>query len=230
MSLVVRDLRRSRKTYSYLRKEPVLATVSPGVGPTTVFAEELIDVSRYQRDYDIFENSIPFTLANATYIEYGTVFMSSATEKIHSFTNSFPGIPIVTIAANDYYGNGESNLATYILDVSSSSLTVGTSADFTGSIAYSAIWFNGTTHRVGYVGSTYYVIEMGTLVFTGQEEKTYVFTVPFSSTPSVKITPLETGSGEAGIVLEVVNSTPTGFTISTNCPLHGSVLFQAVLS
>ena len=103
------DKNRYRKIYRYIRKKPVIVNLTSN-------SEEL-DVT----------------------IEAGEITFTDADTGSHIFTKSFASAPFVTAVAYDSSGNEEANVNVFISSVTTVSVTIKTSANFTGKIHFHAI-------------------------------------------------------------------------------------------
>ena len=97
------------------------------------------DYSRYRKIYPFIRRK-PFyvTEADVTY-ESGTETVTSSDQVTITFTTIFQSAPYVTATAYDSDSNNEANVNAYIISVSTTEVTIGFSAAFTGEVHYHAI-------------------------------------------------------------------------------------------
>jgi len=99
------------------------------------------------RDYNRFRKIYPFTRFKPFLVEDTSnvitestkITFSNASSGSHSFTKAFTSAPYVTATAYDSEGNESANVNVFITAVSISSVTVETSAPFTGEVHIQAI-------------------------------------------------------------------------------------------
>jgi hypothetical protein len=72
-------------------------------------------------------------------IEIAEITVTSAATAGYTFRENFPGIPVVTVTAKDTSGS-PTIVATTITEVTATSITIGISATFTGTIELQAIY------------------------------------------------------------------------------------------
>ena len=72
-------------------------------------------------------------------IESGEITLTATDEGSYTFTKVFASAPFVTATAYDSATNDEANVNVYIKSVSTTTVTFGTSAAFTGKIHLQAI-------------------------------------------------------------------------------------------
>ena len=65
--------------------------------------------------------------------------VSNADQVTITFSTTFTSAPYVTATAYDSASNNQANVNTYIISVSTSGVTIGFSAAFTGEVHYHAI-------------------------------------------------------------------------------------------
>ena len=103
------DLNRYRKIYSFLRFKPSLQPQQASSGDSDVI------------------------------VEAGEITFTNADSGSHSFTKSFSSAPYVTATAFDSSVNEDANVNVFITAVSTSAVTIKTSATFTGKVQFHAI-------------------------------------------------------------------------------------------
>ena len=97
------------------------------------------------RDKNRFRKVYPFIRRKPHYIPEGDVIYESGAKDVSSdevtitFTTTFTTIPYVTATAFDSSSNNQANVNAYIKTVSTSAVTIGFSAAFTGKVHYNAI-------------------------------------------------------------------------------------------
>ena len=99
------------------------------------------------RDYNRFRKIYPFIrfkpfiieeTSNVT-IESTKITFSNTSSGSHTFTKTFTSAPYVTATAYDSEGNESANVNVFITAVSTTAVTVQTSAAFTGEVHIHAI-------------------------------------------------------------------------------------------
>ena len=100
----------------------------------------LLDMNRYRKIYN-FIRLKPSLQTGATDViaESGEINFTNSDSQTHSFTKSFSSAPFVTATAFDSAGNEEANINVFITAVSTSAVTIKTSATFTGKVHFHAI-------------------------------------------------------------------------------------------
>lgn len=73
------------------------------------------------------------------FVESSYITYSSAESGTHNFTTAFPEAPVVTVTSVDSESNDLANINTYVMSVSTTSVTIETSANFTGRVHFHAI-------------------------------------------------------------------------------------------
>ena len=97
------------------------------------------DHNRYRKVYPFIRRK-PFyvTEADVTF-ESSTATVTASDEVTITFTTNFSSAPYVTATAYDSLTNGTANVNAYIISVSTTQVTIGFSASFTGEVHYHAI-------------------------------------------------------------------------------------------
>lgn len=100
-----------------------------------------LDLNRYRKIYPFlrFKPSIQQIQESDVIVEAGEITFTSADSGSHSFTKSFSSAPYVTATAYDSAGNADANVNVFITAVSTSAVTIKTSAAFTGKVQFHAI-------------------------------------------------------------------------------------------
>ena len=98
------------------------------------------------RDKNRFRKVYPFIRRKPHYIPEGEVIYESGSKVVTTsdevtitFTTTFTTAPYVTATAFDSNTNNQANVNAYIKSVSTSAVTIGFSASFTGQVHYNAI-------------------------------------------------------------------------------------------
>lgn len=101
----------------------------------------LLDLNRYRKIYSFIrlKPSIQPPQESDVIVESGEIAFSNSDSQTHSFTKSFSSAPFVTATAFDSAGNEDANINVFITAVSTSAVTIKTSATFTGKVHYQAI-------------------------------------------------------------------------------------------
>jgi hypothetical protein len=99
----------------------------------------LKDKNRFRKIYPFIRRK-PFNVPEGDVIfESKNATVTSADEVVITFTTTFTSAPFVTATAYDSAGNDQANVNTYIKAVSTTAVTIGFSAAFTGQVHYQAI-------------------------------------------------------------------------------------------
>lgn len=135
MSILTTTNRASnRKLYPNGRSAPVIQTLSNG---------ETVDINRFQIHRDMFvittrvagkpELSYPLGVYEDDYVSF-----SNQTSKTIFFSQSFPDVPIVVVTLED--NSGFENVVAYLSALSSTQVTIGLSANYSGNVRYRAVY------------------------------------------------------------------------------------------
>lgn len=99
------------------------------------------DKNRFRKIYP-FKRILPknFTLASdlTAFTEAGAITFTATNTGTHTFSTSFPAVPIVVVTSVDSADNQQANVQTFITAVSTTSVTIETSAPFTGQVNFLA--------------------------------------------------------------------------------------------
>ena len=99
----------------------------------------LRDKNRFRKIYSFIRRK-PHNVPEGDVIyDSGSKVVLGADEVTVTFTTTFTSAPAVTATAYDSSSNEQANVNTYIKTVSTTSVTIGFSASFTGSVHYNAI-------------------------------------------------------------------------------------------
>lgn len=100
----------------------------------------LLDLNRYRKIYSFirFKPSLQ-TGVTEVIAEAGEIIFSNSDNQTYTFTKTFSSAPIVTATAFDSAGNEDANINVFITAVSTTSVTIKTSATFTGKVHFQAI-------------------------------------------------------------------------------------------
>ena len=98
------------------------------------------DKNRFRKTYNFIRRKPQIEgVPDDVLIESGEVIVSATDEATYTFTKSFSSAPYVTATAYDSETNDEANVNIYIKSVSTTTVTFGTSASFTGKVLFQAI-------------------------------------------------------------------------------------------
>ena len=89
----------------------------------------------YIRKAPVYEYCSPSDIE----IEVGEISYSNSDTGTYTFTSTFLNAPMITAISYDSESNGTANINVYIDSVSTSSVTIKTSAAFTGKVHFHAI-------------------------------------------------------------------------------------------
>ena len=99
-----------------------------------------------RRDYNRYRKVYPFIRKKPFFITEADVTFESSTKAVTAadqvtitFTTTFSSAPYVTATAYDSESNNQANVNAYIISVSTTEVTIGFSASFTGQVHYHAI-------------------------------------------------------------------------------------------
>ena len=82
----------------------------------------------------LLETEVEFELDKETVIETARIYFDNVSEVVHTFVETFVGVPAVTAAAE------EEDLNVYITSITTENITVNTSDVFTGYVDIHAIY------------------------------------------------------------------------------------------
>lgn len=171
-----------RRVYSSERQPPVnVEFVINDV--TQSFNQNSLVISR--NHYIVIGNNGPATetVTVTGYYDEDFVNFDNTSEETKTFNITFPRSPIVVLIIEPT-GYDDDNINVFLLDVNEGSLTVGTSAPFSGSIRYLAVHsdtsYPATLFRSILEPSSYYTISAGTSDVVGSS-----FTGSFTSLGSI---------------------------------------------
>lgn len=98
------------------------------------------DKNRFRKTYNFIRRKPQIEgVPDDVLIESGEVTVSATDEATYTFTKSFSSAPYVTATAYDSETNDEANVNIYIKSVSTTTVSFGASASFTGKIQFQAI-------------------------------------------------------------------------------------------
>ena len=98
------------------------------------------DKNRYRKVYNFIRRKpVLEGVSDDVLIESGDVTFTATDEATYTFTKVFSSAPYVTATAYDSETNDEANVNVYIKSVSTTAVTFGTSAAFTGKVHFQAI-------------------------------------------------------------------------------------------
>ena len=98
------------------------------------------DYNRFRKIYRYIRRK-PFIREDASdvIVESTKITFTNASSGSHTFTKAFTSAPYITATAYDSAGNESANVNVFITSVSTSSVTIETSAPFTGEVHIHAI-------------------------------------------------------------------------------------------
>ena len=100
----------------------------------------LLDLNRYRKIYPFIRMKPSIQTGTDTVIaESAEVTFANANSVAYTFTKTFTSTPFVTAIASDSEGNESANVNVFISSVSLTSVTIETSAPFTGVVHIHAI-------------------------------------------------------------------------------------------
>tara|TARA_Y100000593_G_C4276936_1_gene320603 strand:+ start:382 stop:696 length:315 start_codon:yes stop_codon:yes gene_type:complete len=67
-------------------------------------------------------------------IEGGVITYATETSQVYTFNNVYTAIPAVVASPYDSAGNGQSNINLWVSAISTTSVTISTSSNYTGSV------------------------------------------------------------------------------------------------
>ena len=97
------------------------------------------DNNRFRKIYPFIRRKPFYTTGDNVTFESGKATVTAVDEVTITFTTSFLSAPYVTATAYDSLTNGTANVNAYIVSVSTTQVTIGFSASFTGEVHYHAI-------------------------------------------------------------------------------------------
>ena len=98
------------------------------------------DKNRYRKVYNFIRRKpVLEGVPDDVLIESGDVTFTATDESTYTFIKVFSSVPYVTANAYDSETNDEANVNVYIKSVSTTAVTFGTSAAFTGKVHFQAI-------------------------------------------------------------------------------------------
>ena len=100
----------------------------------------LLDLNRYRKIYNFIRLKPSFqTGVTEVIAEAGELTFTNSDSQTYTFTKFFSSVPFVTATAFDSAGNEDANINVFITAVSTTSVTIKTSATFTGKVHFQAI-------------------------------------------------------------------------------------------
>ena len=97
------------------------------------------DLNRYRKIYSFIRRKPNITTGGDVTYESESVQVNNQDSVTINFTTTFTSAPNVTVTAHDAQSNGTANVNAYIESVSTTQVTIGFSAAFTGKVHYHAI-------------------------------------------------------------------------------------------
>lgn len=101
------------------------------------------DLNRYRKVYPnqrVRPHNFALAAEQSAYVESGFIAYTAASSGVYSFSFTFPSAPVVVVTSVDSAGNGQANVNTFITSVSTTSVTIDTSATFTGRVHFHAMY------------------------------------------------------------------------------------------
>ena len=109
-------------------------------------AQKLLDLNKYRRMYRFIRRKPSIQAATVEFvgdadvlIETGEITFTATDQGSHTFTKTFTSAPFVTATAYDSESNDEANVNVYVVSVTTSAVTIGVSASFTGKVHFQAM-------------------------------------------------------------------------------------------
>ena len=100
----------------------------------------LLDLNRFRKIYSFIRvKPSPQQGVTEVIAESGEIIFTNSDSQTHTFTKTFTSAPYVTATAFDSAGNEDANVNVFITAISTSSVTIKTSATFTGKVHFQAI-------------------------------------------------------------------------------------------
>jgi len=99
------------------------------------------DKNRYRKVYPYLRKAPVWDYCSNVPVEMevGEISYNDTNTGTYTFTSTFTNAPIITAISYDEYSNGTANVNVYIDSVSTTSVTLNTSANFTGTVHFHAI-------------------------------------------------------------------------------------------
>lgn len=100
------------------------------------------DLNRYRKIYPYIRREPRFVTVseNDVLIEIGEITFTDSSTGTYTFTETFASAPVVTAITYDSEGNDSANVNAFISSLTTASVTIDTSQNFTGKIQFHAIW------------------------------------------------------------------------------------------
>lgn len=103
-----------------------------------------IDLNRYRKIYPYVrkEPSYKYLSDKDILLEIGEVTFSDANSGSYTFTETFTSAPTIVGISYDSSENDSANVNIFITSLSTTSVTFGSSQNFTGKVQFHAIWID----------------------------------------------------------------------------------------
>jgi hypothetical protein len=213
-----------RKLYSTQRVAPSIITNESG---------QVLDANRFQvhRDYFLITRKLGVPLDVNLYpiglFEDVVVNFNNQSEKTVTLYNTYPFVPIIVLELTDPFSN--QFVTCYVKDASTTQVTIGTSANFTGTIRYYAIYSAVYPCQVQDVpsspGTTYVCCAGSALIGNTSNYSVSFSTLPVTAIKSLYSTYDSQGSGTANVFFSTANIYPTMLSGEVSAPLNNSINF-----
>jgi hypothetical protein len=97
--------------------------------------------NRYRKVYPYVRKAPAYQYCadTATEMEVGSIDFSNSDTGTYIFTSTFPTVPVITAISYDSESNNSADVNVYVESISTTSVTIRTSAAFTGKIQFHAI-------------------------------------------------------------------------------------------
>ena len=106
--------------------------------------------NRYRKVYPYIRKSPVYEYCSdkAMEMEVGEILFSDSDNETYTFTSTFDSAPIINSISVDGYSNGSANVNVYVESVTTTTVTIRTSAQFTGKVHFHAIRISSTWPHV----------------------------------------------------------------------------------
>ena len=99
------------------------------------------DLNRYRKVYPYLRRAPVWSYCadKEVIVEIGSIIFTNSNSAIHTFSENFSTIPVVTAISYDSDGNNTADVNVFISSLSKTKMTVETSQSFTGEVQFHAI-------------------------------------------------------------------------------------------
>jgi hypothetical protein len=224
-----------RKTYGYERTTPdVVNVVIDNV--TRSFDKNTVVI---HRDFflirDVFSSSFTSGSTPVVYAEYDEDYISfnNTTVNSRSFNITFTGTPYVTLVVEPPSGSNGGNIITFLDSHSTTQLTVGVSAPYSGNVRYRAIYsatWPAFVQRNVLEPTLYYTASAGFVDLTYQTGFTASYTSVGSVPSYVFISTYDNNNNNQADVAFVLTSSYSTTAVSGNvsAPMTDRIYYMAI--